>query len=273
MVLAGREQLREFLRLYPRLLVITGAGISVGSGIPAYRDHRGSWQHSEPIQHRDFIDQPAQRRRYWTRSARGWPPVSRARPNNTHFALAELERRGHVAQLITQNVDRLHQRAGHHQVVDLHGRLDRVRCLNCGEYEGRDALQRRLLATNRQLVSDIEAPLAPDGDAAVEDALCEQLVEPVCLQCGGVIMPDVVFFGGTVPRERVQLGLDSLREVDGLLVVGSSLMVYSGFRYCRAAAAAGLPIAAINRGVTRADALLQLKIEVDCGAVLHDLLS
>ncbi|MGI9316926.1 MAG: NAD-dependent protein deacetylase [bacterium] len=264
------SSLAAFIELYPRLVVLTGAGISAASGIPTYRDHDGRWQRNDPIQHGEFIQLPEKRRRYWARSAVGWPAVATARPNRAHLALKQLEKAGIVPLLVTQNVDRLHQHAGHQNVIDLHGRLDRVVCLSCREGEPREQIQVRLLDANPELGQTATA-LAPDGDAHVEDRFAESLEEPVCLSCGGILMPDVVFFGGTVPTERVDAVNQALEQADGLLVIGSSLMVYSGFRFCNTASQLGLPVAAINQGQTRADEMLSLKLEQDCQSALENL--
>ena len=270
------EAFSELIASHPRLVVLTGAGISTVSGIPAYRDHTGRWLGSDPIQHGDFIAQPAMRQRYWARSAFGWGPVSRARPNTAHDALVSMEQAGWIELLVTQNVDRLHQKAGHRDVVDLHGRLDRVRCLSCSRQEDRDRFQSRLLSANKTLADALsriksstkEVQLAPDGDAWPEDDLTPTIDPPPCPDCGGVMMPDVVFFGGAVPGERVAAVSSALERADALLVVGSSLMVYSGLRFCRLARQMGKPVIAINRGATRADDQFRLKWEADCGAAL-----
>ncbi len=253
-------------------MVLTGAGISAASGIPTYRDHGGRWQHNEPIQHGDFIRDPEKRRRYWARSVAGWPAVAAAQPNGAHRALVKLERAGRIPLLVTQNVDRLHQRAGHQQVIDLHGRLDQAACLKCGNAESRDQLQLRLLESNPYL-ERFTADLAPDGDAHVEDRLVEILEEPACLDCGGVLMPQVVFFGGTVPRARVEAVSHALAQADAMLIVGSSLMVYSGYRFCKIASQRSIPIVAINQGQTRADGMLALKLKQDCQTSLEALVN
>jgi NAD-dependent SIR2 family protein deacetylase len=267
---ADLDRLEYFVRRHPRLLVLTGAGISIGSGIPAYRDQNGSWLRSDPIQHQAFLDDPFARRRYWARSFSGWPGVAAARPNAAHHALARLERTGHLQLLITQNVDRLHQRAGSRRVVDLHGRLDRVTCLACGRHSSRRAMQHRLAAANPQLAG-VTAVLAPDGDAPVDDALAPGVTVPDCVQCGGILMPDVVFFGGTVPNTRVERCMRALEAADALLAIGSSLQVFSGFRFCRAAVAGGKPVAIINPGRTRADELASLRIAAPCERLLEAL--
>ena len=253
------DRLLAFQAAAPRLLLLTGAGISAGSGIPTYRDAEGTWLRAAPITHQEFLRDPARRRRYWGRSAVGWPGVRDARPNAAHRALARLERAGAVAHLVTQNVDRLHQRAGSARVTDLHGRLDRVACLHCGRHDDREALQQRLLRDN-PFLREGRGDARPDGDAELPDADIARLRVPACDSCGGVLMPDVVFFGGSIPAGRLTACREALAAADGLLVVGSSLQVYSGFRFCRDAAAAGKPIALLNPGRTRADDLAGLRL-------------
>jgi NAD-dependent SIR2 family protein deacetylase len=264
------EALAELLCRHPRLVALTGAGVSAGSGIPTYRDDDGRWQRSDPIQHQDFVSDAASRQRYWARSMAGFRFVAGAQPNAAHHALAALEKAGHVDLLITQNVDRLHQRAGHQSVVDLHGRLDKVLCLECGARLDRSAFQRDLEALNADYANDVLA-LRPDGDAEVADERLAGFRVPACSACGGVMMPDVVFFGGTVPAARVERAMSALEAADALLVAGSSLMVYSGFRFCRLAVKLGKPLIVINRGSTRADDIATLKVKSDCGAVLEKL--
>ena len=262
--------LQDFVANNPRLLVLTGAGCSTDSGIPAYRNHLGQWQRSNPIQHQDFLNSHAVRQRYWARSLVGWQHVARANPNRAHQALAKLEALGRIDTLVTQNVDGLHQRAGSANVIDLHGRIDQVICLNCQHQFSRAQLQQQLSAENADL-SHYVASAAPDGDADVDDLDLSDFAVPPCDQCGGVLKPDVVFYGDNVPRPRVQSVIDALALSDALLVVGSSLMVFSGFRFCRSAHEQGKPIAIINRGVTRADRLAALKVDDSCASILWDL--
>ncbi len=269
--LAEIAALRAFVAAHRRLFVLTGAGCSTGSGIPDYRDDAGAWKRPQPVTWQAFTGDALVRRRYWARSLVGWPRFARARPNQVHRALAALEAQGRVELLLTQNVDRLHQAAGSHQVIDLHGRLDRVRCLACGEDSARSVLQERLLAANPGW-SDLDAGTAPDGDADLEGVDFAGFVVPDCLRCGGMLKPDVVFFGESVPRERVQRAFDRLAAADAMLVVGSSLMVWSGYRFVREAARAGLPVAAVNLGRTRADDLLALKVAQPCAQALAALL-
>jgi NAD-dependent SIR2 family protein deacetylase len=214
----------------------------------------------------EFAGSPAARRRYWARSLHGWPRVRDARPNGTHAALARLESMGRVVRLVTQNVDGLHQRAGSRRVLDLHGRLDAVECLSCAAVVHRDDVQSLLLAWNPGFGAPAAEAL-PDGDAAL-DADLEGFEVPGCRDCGGVLKPAVVFFGENVPRPRVDGVLADLASADALLVIGSSLMTYSGYRFALAARALGRPLAAVNRGRIRADHLLDLKVDGDCAAVL-----
>ncbi|WP_189475950.1 NAD-dependent protein deacetylase [Parahalioglobus pacificus] len=263
----ANQRCLAFIRAHPTLTVLTGAGISADSGIPTYRDAQGTWLGSNPIQHQNFLNMLAARRRYWARSMLGWPPVRDARPNVTHRCLAWMESKGHIDTLITQNVDRLHQRAGSERVIDLHGRLDQVVCLGCGQETQRETMQQRLLQANPDSELNTVSP-RPDGDADVSDERVAAMQVPACSQCAGTLKPDVVFFGGSVPRDRVEAGMAAIERSDALLVLGSSLKVYSGYRFCKQAAALGKPIAIINRGVTRGDDLANLKLNADCGSVL-----
>lgn len=251
--------LSEFFTRYPRWLVLTGAGISANSGIPTYRDSEGNWLGANPILHQEFLQSHAKRQRYWGRSMIGWPGVQRATPNRHHDALVQFERAGRIESLITQNVDRLHQRAGSKRTIDLHGRLDRVRCLDCGARYQREAIQRALLQLNPHNTEGPSA-LRPDGDADLSDDLVASITVPSCDACGGMLMPDVVFFGGAIPKEKVTAGERALEAADAMLVIGSSLQVYSGFRLCRQAAALGKPLLIANEGITRADEMATLKL-------------
>lgn len=263
-------RLGEFIAGSRHLLVITGAGCSTDSGIPDYRDADGGWKHRRPVQFSDFVSDGSVRQRYWARSMVGWRRVGGAAPNAAHRALAQLERAGLVHWLVTQNVDGLHQRAGSRRVTDLHGRIDRVVCRSCGHVTGRRALQSRLV-TNNSGWAELDAESAPDGDAFLEGRDFSTFQVPDCISCGGMLKPDVVFFGESVPKARVAEAMDALDAADALLVVGSSLMVWSGFRFVRFAAERGLPVAAINRGRTRADDMLDLKVESSCGQTLSRL--
>lgn len=261
------RSLRDFVDRHRRLFVLTGAGISTGSGIPDYRDAEGGWKRAQPVTFQAFTGALVTRQRYWARSLLGWPRFAQAQANAAHHALVALERAGRIEALVTQNVDGLHQQAGSGRVIDLHGRLDRVVCLACGEGQARERFQHELLARNPGWDRHL-AGTAPDGDADLEDVDFSAFQVPACAGCGGMLKPDVVFYGESVPRVRVETALAHLHRSDGLLVVGSSLMVYSGFRFARIAAEAGIPVAALNRGRTRADDLFALKIEADCAPVL-----
>lgn len=266
-------QLADFIARHPRLLVLTGAGISTASGIPGYRDKDGVRRGQAPVQGPEFRTRDAVRRRYWARSMVGYPTLARAEPNPGHRALAALAAGGRLQGLMTQNVDGLHQRAGSTGVLELHGNIHQVVCLACYAQFPRAFVQGQLIDANPHLSVDAKAAHAlPDGDANVEPESLEQFNIPWCVHCGGMLKPDVVFFGDGVPAERSALALAHLERADALLVVGSSLIVFSGFRFCRMAAQAGKPIAAVNLGVTRADQLLALKVEASAEQVLPALL-
>jgi len=267
---ADFSALQRFIHKYPKLFILTGAGCSTESGIADYRDRDGAWKRPMPTTFQAFTGDELARQRYWARGMIGWRGFGRARPNAAHAALAQWEHQGHVELLVTQNVDGLHEAAGSREVVDLHGRLDTVCCLRCGQRLTRDQVQRELERRNPGWIG-LTANLAPDGDADLEDAAFATFDVPPHEACGGMLKPDVVFFGEAVPRERVDRALQALDRADGMLVVGSSLMVYSGYRFALAAAERDLPIAAINIGHTRADALLSLKVQAAAGAVLSEL--
>ena len=251
--------LAEFFERYPRWAVLTGAGISADSGIPTYRDSKGNWLGATPILHQEFLQSQSKRQRYWGRSMIGWPGVRNATPNQHHHALVSFERAGRIEALITQNVDRLHQRAGSEQVIDLHGRLDRVRCLDCGAGYERETIQKELLQLNPHNTPG-PSGARPDGDADLPEELVARIRVPACAACGGLLMPDVVFFGGVIPKNRVASCERALTAADAILVIGSSLQVYSGFRLCRQAVTQGKPLIIANEGITRADDIATLKI-------------
>ncbi len=269
--MTDRRALEDFIHQHQRLFVLTGAGCSTNSGIPDYRDSHGNWKRTPPITYQSFMGAEANRQRYWARSLIGWQRFGRAQPNNAHRALANLEAKGSCQILLTQNVDRLHQVAGHRDVIDLHGRLDRVRCMGCGVKSPRGDFQKDLARLNAAWL-ELDAQDAPDGDADVEHEDFSSFSVPPCASCGGILKPDVVFFGETVPRETVASAQDHVDNADGMLIVGSSLMVYSGFRFVQMAARRGIPIVAVNLGRTRADDLLSLKVEDQCDAALSFLL-
>ncbi len=272
-VAAGIGRLADLLRSRGPAVLLTGAGCSTASGIPDYRDRNGRWKQSRPMQHQEFMNSESARRRYWGRSALGWPRFARARPGVAHFALAELQQAGWVATTITQNVDGLHQRAGQRRVIDLHGRLDAVVCTGCGRRRSRRGFQQRLLQSNPGLAgfSGAAAPASrADGDVDLERDFTGLQI-PSCTACGGIIKPDVVFFGDVVPAARVEAAFAAVAECGMLLVVGSSLMVFSGYRFCRRARELGRPLAIVGLGRTRADDDADLKVSGDCGEVLQQL--
>jgi NAD-dependent SIR2 family protein deacetylase len=247
--------------LRARTVVLTGAGLSTDSGIPDYRGP-GSRPHT-PMTFQEFVSGPEQQRRYWARAHLGWSRMGRAEPNVGHHALARLETLGAVSFLITQNVDGLHEAAGHRELVALHGRVSDVACLDCGGRLHRSTLQRQIEADNpgwRAAHADVV--VRPDGDVELEET--SGFVVPSCAGCGGRLKPDVVFFGENVPKERVARCYAALDGADALLVVGSSLAVMSGLRFVRYAAKAGLPVVIVNRGATRGDDLASAKVEAGC---------
>ncbi|MDK9557050.1 NAD-dependent protein deacetylase [Marinobacter sp. M216] len=258
--------LADFIRKHPRLLILTGAGVSTDSGIPDYRDGEGAWKRKQPVQHQAFMDSYETRQRYWGRSLIGWPVMRNATPNPSHHHISDLELLNHSSLVVTQNVDRLHQKAGTRAVTDLHGRADEVLCMSCGYRCPRDEVHHRCAELNPGF-GHYRADTAPDGDADLEVDFSD--FRPAdCPKCAGILKPDVVFFGDYVPRERVYSALDVLKASDGLLVVGSSLMVYSGFRFCRYAKEWDKPIATLNLGRTRAEPLADLKLNARIGETL-----
>jgi len=262
--------LNDFAERHPRLFVLTGAGCSTDSGIPDYRDVNGEWKRPSPVTFQAFTGDDLTRRRYWARSLVGFPTMATARPGAAHHALARLEAAGRIGMLLTQNVDGLHEAAGSRQTIDLHGRIDTVRCLGCETRTPRADLQQQLRERNPAWAA-LEAKAAPDGDADLDGRDFAAFDVPDCPLCGGMLKPDVVFFGESVPRDRVQAAFAALAEADAMLVAGSSLMVYSGFRFVQAAVAAGKPVAAVNLGRTRADDLLTLKVAQPVGEALSAL--
>ena len=248
--------------------MLTGAGVSTDSGIPDYRGPVSRLRVRTPIQHHAFVSQPSTRQRYWARSSVGWPRFSLAKPNVAHHTLAQMERSALVTGLITQNVDELHSKAGQQAVVDLHGVLSRVRCLACHSVENREALQHRLMLLNPSWI-DTSAELAPDGDADMPSGLIETFRVPACLQCDGILKPDVVFFGGNVPADLVRNAYQMVNDAQALLVLGSSLTVFSGLRFVRRAKERDIPIVIVNMGETRGDQDATLT----CHAPVSDVLS
>lgn len=251
-----------------RFLVLTGAGISTSSGIPDYRDSEGVRRGKAPMMYQEFLATAQARRRYWARAMLGWPRVRAAQPNQAHLALAMLQQRGRISGLITQNVDTLHDQAGSHDVIELHGSLHRVLCLDCQLRSARDGVQRQMEIDNPRMVH-VHAVQAPDGDTLLDSAFEEHFQVPRCPHCDGErLKPDVVFFGENVAPATAARAMAAVEDAQGLLVVGSSLMAYSAFRLCKAMAEQGKPVMAINLGKTRGDELLQVKIEASCERLL-----
>lgn len=249
------------------VLVLSGAGISTESGIPDYRGPSSTARRARPMTYQAFTGDPAARRRYWARSHLGWQLVGRAVPNRGHRAVAALQAAGLVSGVITQNVDGLHQAAGARDVTDLHGRLDRVRCLDCGRLSARGELHARLAAANASWHA-IAAGINPDGDVDLPDSALDGFRPVDCDDCGGVLKPDVVFFGETVPTDRVTRCYELLAGSRSLLVLGSSLTVMSGHRFVLRAARDGCPVAIVNQGATRGDRYATVTIEAPLGTVL-----
>ncbi|MBX2883723.1 MAG: NAD-dependent protein deacetylase [Granulosicoccus sp.] len=263
-------KLLDFVETHPRLLILTGAGISTAAGLGDYRDKKGQWKRAQPITGQEFIGNELARKRYWARSCVGWPSFSKAQPTASHKALRVLQQTGHARFLVTQNVDRLHQKAGHENVIDLHGVLETVSCVQCKKQLKRDDFQQEITTRNPWLLT-LSAEYAPDGDADLEIDNLDSLKVPECPGCGDILKPDVVFFGESVPREVVSTVMQHLSEVDALMVAGSSLMVYSGYRFCKQAEHLDKPLIIVNDGITRADEIASLKLTGDCGALLQAL--
>jgi len=250
-----------------RFVALTGAGCSTESGIPDYRGGGRTGPRS-PIMHQAFIQRADVRQRYWARATFGWERFKEARPNAAHQALAALEAAGVLAGVITQNVDRLHHQAGSRRVVELHGALADVRCLGCGGHEPRAGLQQRLLEANPGWLARAGTEARPDGDAELSAEAVTAFEVVDCQRCGGSLKPEVVFFGGSVAPATLSAAWDLLAAGEALLVVGSSLTVYSGFRFVRHAHEVGQPIAIVNLGPTRGDVLAAVRISAPVGELL-----
>jgi NAD-dependent SIR2 family protein deacetylase len=251
-----------------RLVVLTGAGMSTDSGIPDYRGPDSP--PSNPMTIRQFISDPAFRQRYWARNHLGWRHMDETLPNAGHRALAALEHAGVVSGVITQNVDLLHTKAGSRTVINLHGTYAQVICLDCGHTISRAALADQLEAANPGFVERAAAvsgiAVAPDADAVVSDTASFRIID--CSSCGGMLKPNIVYFGENVPKDRVEQAYSLVDQADALLVAGSSLTVYSGYRFVRHAAAHRIPVAIINRGRTRGDDLATVKVDNGCSPML-----
>jgi NAD-dependent SIR2 family protein deacetylase len=252
------------------VVVLSGAGLSTESGIPDYRGPTGALRRSLPMTYQTFARDPLARRRYWARSQLGWRHVARALPNAGHRAVASLEALGVLSGIVTQNVDGLHQAGGARSVVELHGSLDRVVCLDCRERSSRAELDARLRAANSAWDARVTS-VNPDGDVTVDDADAAGFVVVDCRACGGILKPDVVFFGENVPPAKVAHCYELVERSRALLVLGSSLAVMSGLRFVRRAAALGKPVAVVNQGVTRGDDLMSLRLSAPLGSTLSRL--
>jgi NAD-dependent SIR2 family protein deacetylase len=253
------------------VVVLSGAGISTESGIPDYRGPSGALKRNTPMTYQAFVGDPVARRRYWARSYVGWRTMTRATPNSGHHAVAQLQRRDLVTGIVTQNVDGLHQTGGAQAVVELHGSLHDVVCLGCGDLSPREELDRRLTEANPEFGARATA-VNPDGDADLRDEEIDGFQVVGCRACdGGVLKPDVVFFGETVPAERVRECFDLVEGARLLLVLGSSLTVMSGRRFVLRAAKLGIPVAIVNQGPTRGDDYATLTVDAPLGTVLPEL--
>ena len=248
--------------------VLTGAGISTASGIPDYRGATGRMRPATPMTHRDFVGSNSNRQRYWARSLVGWQTFGHTAPNSGHTALARLQDSERIGTVITQNVDGLHQQAGSRDVVELHGSLWRIRCLDCADLHPRAWLQHELAARNPDWKGR-RADVRADGDADILDPSGFEVV--ACPACDGVLMPDVVFFGAGVRREIVDACYRTVEQAPALVVLGSSLHVWSGLRFVRHAARTGRPVAIVNHGPTRADELATVRLDADLSHVLPTL--
>jgi NAD-dependent SIR2 family protein deacetylase len=252
------------------VVVLSGAGLSTESGIPDYRGATGRLRTATPTTYQTFTSDPIARRRYWARSHLGWRLIATAAPNAGHAAVADLQTAGHIDAIITQNVDGLHTAAGARDVVELHGSLARVVCLDCGRLTHREELDRRLSAANPRWAAQATA-VKPDGDVDLDDERAADFRVVACASCGGILKPDVVFFGETVPRERVQQCFAQVESARLLLVLGSSLSVMSGYRFVLRAGKYGIPVGIVNQGATRADDGAAVKIDAPLGEVLPEL--
>jgi NAD-dependent SIR2 family protein deacetylase len=269
----GSTDLDEVVRIVGerRVVVLSGAGLSTGSGIPDYRGETGSLRRHTPMTYDEFVRSEEGRRRYWARSHLGWRTIARARPNDGHHAVAALRAHGYLSGVITQNVDGLHQAAGTPGVVELHGSLDRVVCLGCRHTSPREDLDLRLRLANSAFEATATR-INPDGDAELADELVRGFRLVSCTACGsGILKPDVVFFGENVPRPRVDHCYRLVDEAGALLVLGSSLTVMSGLRFVRYAAEAGKPVLIINQGATRGDQHAAIRIDRSLDHALTEL--
>jgi NAD-dependent SIR2 family protein deacetylase len=252
------------------VVVLSGAGLSTESGIPDYRGPSGSARRSTPMTYQAFTRDPVARRRYWARSHLGWRTIGEARPNDGHRAVARLQELGRLDGIITQNVDGLHQAAGARNVIELHGNLARIVCLDCGELSPREEMAARLDAANPAFAA-VASAINPDGDVELNDAALDGFAVVDCRSCGGMLKPDVVYFGETVPAGRVARSFELVGDARTLLVLGSSLTVMSGRRFVLRAAKEGIRVAIVNRGVTRGEPYAGLFVDAPLGIVLPNI--
>uniref|UniRef100_A0A2H1VEA1 NAD-dependent protein deacylase n=1 Tax=Spodoptera frugiperda TaxID=7108 RepID=A0A2H1VEA1_SPOFR len=267
------EVLKDFLSKHKNILILTGAGISTESGIPDYRSEEvGLYARSnhKPIQYQEFIKYPKVRQRYWARNFVGWPRFSSVQPNATHLAIRELEKMGKVTSIVTQNVDRLHQKAGSENVIELHGSGYIVKCLKCPYEISREELQVQLLKNNSYMESSFTM-IRPDGDVELPREQVDKFRSPICPKCEGSLKPDIVFFGDNVPKHRVDQVRNAVSTSDAVFVLGSSLTVYSSYRIILQARDEQKNIALLNIGPTRADDIIQIKVSTKCGDILPEL--
>eukprot|EP01119_Soliformovum_irregulare_P007122 TRINITY_DN19523_c0_g1_i1.p1 TRINITY_DN19523_c0_g1~~TRINITY_DN19523_c0_g1_i1.p1 ORF type:complete len:319 (+),score=40.41 TRINITY_DN19523_c0_g1_i1:39-995(+) len=273
------DRLFNFLKGKKNITYLTGAGVSTESGIPDYRSPNGSYSKGhKPTTYGEFMKLKPMRQRYWARNVQGWPIFSSVKPNDTHEALALLEGSGHLTTLLTQNVDRLHQKAGSKNVVELHGSSYDVECTGCHSVFHRDHWQERLKSVNSPMwfhelpkSEDTREDTRPDGDFALSGLDFTQFTVPDCEKCGGIIKPGVVMFGENVPKSIVERSFSAVYDSDALIAIGTSLQVYSAFRFAKAAAQNQIPFAIINIGPTRADSIAQLKIEAQSGKIMKEI--
>jgi NAD-dependent SIR2 family protein deacetylase len=252
------------------VVVLTGAGLSTESGIPDYRGPDGK-RRVTPMTYGEFVASAENRRRYWARSYVGWRRFAAAGPNRGHEVVAALQHAGHVRTLITQNVDGLHQSAGARDVLELHGNLERVLCLQCGDRSRRVELDTRLREANPDFEVAV-GEIRPDGDVVLPEDAVARFHPPRCLVCGSdQLKPDVVFFGESVPKPLVAQCFAEVEACDGLVVLGSSLQVMSGYRFVRRAAAHGIPVAIVTRGASRGDGEATIRVDAALGATLTEL--
>ncbi|KAK9872005.1 hypothetical protein WA026_015251 [Henosepilachna vigintioctopunctata] len=265
------KALRSFIDNAQNILVLTGAGISTESGIPDYRSENvGLYQkrNYKPIQHQEFCSSFKIRQRYWARNYIGWYNFSRCQPNSTHFFLRDLELvHNKVTSLVTQNVDNLHYKAGSKKVIELHGTAYQVICLNCKANFDRHSIQKKLEYQNPLFKENTDV-LRPDGDVEIKTESLSSFIPPTCDYCGGILKPNIVFFGDNVPRQQVNLVRDKVSESDSLLILGSTVQVFSSYRIVLQALEENKKIAMVNIGPTRADEQVKLKISARCGEIL-----